>query len=447
MPLVKAQVKALKKWVDDLDSGAKEHDPITLKLTKDGKDYITDITVSGTKWTSRDLYISPGFIITTNSDTGAYKVLETGHDYALAEAETDYHWEFDSDTYHPMVIDGILKVLKKVDSEPSTGIKYQINNNWYVPVDSTEAAILTATNTRRSNLNLTKTVVDAQGKTVSDSTDKFIFTGSITDKNGSDVWFSIEDASGNIQMDSSLVSGATAEIKDEKATGYYYVASGGNITVKLQSGWNLRVTNIPKGSTYSFTENDSLPAGYEFRSVDSTTTTKKVNGQTISGTIDEANKSYTVTYTNTRYTADITLKKVSTEGNTPLAGAKFSLTKQKSDGTTWEEVKTDYTNFEVNSDGITFNGLKPGIYKLTENSAPDGYIIQQADTIFVVSAGSNVNKNLNFQENVSYQFASIKGNVLTIENTPGKSLPETGGYGTLPYTVGGFLMTSAAIFI
>lgn len=85
-----------------------------------------------------------------------------------------------------------------------------------------------------------------------------------------------------------------------------------------------------------------------------------------------------VTYTSSP--GGIRVRKVSSEdGNVRLANASFTL--KKADGT---DILTQSTNSNGQSD---FGGLKPGNYKLVENTAPSGYEIMVKSTDVVVEAG------------------------------------------------------------
>jgi predicted secreted protein len=130
-------------------------------------------------------YIAPGFMII--KDDGSQIVLEPGHDYSVQEpANAGYHWELTADTYHPMVINGALQLLKlKTAADGETGSSgsagetvYTINDRQYVPVPETEAGGLIAENRRRSNLNLVKRVITAV-----DNTDAAGTTGAATEDN------------------------------------------------------------------------------------------------------------------------------------------------------------------------------------------------------------------------------------------------------------------------
>ena len=120
-------------------------------------------------------------------------------------------------------------------------------------------------------------------------------------------------------------------------TGSYYVKSGDSFKVKLKDDWNLRVMNLPTGSTYEVNETSNMPDEcFEFVNVvgkleyyeyvldtegnyiyennepvtikhdDSTGT---VTGSKIEGSITKTNSTYTATYTNKYDAADVTVTK------------------------------------------------------------------------------------------------------------------------------------------
>ena len=112
--------------------------------------------------------------------------------------------------------------------------------------------------------------------------------------------------------------------------------------------------------------------------------------------------------------------------------------------------------------------MADGLYQLTERKAPDGYIILTGSVTFKL-VGGNVTF-VTITETVDPDDSSKKNYTVTdieapagytitaksddrpaqlaIANTPGQSLPNTGGSGTLPYTLGGIalIMASALMY-
>ena len=151
-----------------------------------------------------------------------------------------------------------------------------------------------------------------------------------------------------------------------------------------------------------------------------------------------------IAFTNSRKTAEIILQKEDDKKNA-LSGARFTLinktTNQNAqhlvDGI-WVDVGSGSKHeFEVDSDGLfTIAGLPVGDYILTETKSPDGYIILNNAIEFTVSKnGETVSITVRSGEN-----ASAENNKLTVTNTPGQSLPHTGGSGTLLYTLSGLAL-------
>ena len=290
MAVSNQQVSFKKVWEGDTP----KQTSLTAELQKDGSDYVPVTVTSDKNWTT-----------TTNVAMGIIDkygtVLGTGHDYTVTEpSDTDYHFEYSGETYRPMLINNVPTVLVKIAGQEDGA--YQIDGSWYKPAAAT--GIITATNVRKSTLNLSKTVVDNSANSDAPADALFTFTAKVTDSKASDgnVWFSIQDASGNTVKDADRVSGATAETGD---TGYYYAASGSEITLKLKAGDNVRFINVSTGATYSFAET-AMDNGFSFTSaaatVDNETASASegtVADKTVSGTVTQANKTYRVAFTDT----------------------------------------------------------------------------------------------------------------------------------------------------
>ena len=97
-----------------------------------------------------------------------------------------------SDVYHPMVINNQVVNLIKVDTADESD--YTIDGKYYKALSGD--AVLTAKNERRSNLNISKTVVDKDGKHV-DTDQSFTFTVTVNEEHDDEVWFSAVDTATN----------------------------------------------------------------------------------------------------------------------------------------------------------------------------------------------------------------------------------------------------------
>ena len=314
-----AQEMDLKKlWAGSYqrsDGTLEEQQPVIFTILRDNAsagtitlEYNEDPNLSYTG----SIFIANG-LMTVDKVNKVVSIKDPGHDYQLQEPTgLTYHWELDADILHPMIVNGNQEMLRRLENneipeEMGSDAYYTDGTNEYYKmgsytyVSSGSNAALTATNIRRSNLNLTKAV---QGK---DAPADALFTFNITvnsanglDGKPEDLWFSVQDADENTIYPIPGISNATEEAG---GTGYYYVTSGTTFTVQMKAGWNLRFTNVLTGTTYTM-EETTLPTGFEFVkvecNVDEEGTEKDpvVTGQSISGTVVQGDKSYIVTYTN-----------------------------------------------------------------------------------------------------------------------------------------------------
>jgi pilin isopeptide linkage protein/uncharacterized repeat protein (TIGR01451 family) len=289
-------------------------DSIEMTVLMDGKDF-HDVTLTKTGNWSASSFISVGLIKDGQVLRGA-----EGHDFTFAELDgTQYHWELTSPTVHPMLVDGVLTMLIKEDANhkvPTGAATYTINGATYY-VDSS-AAGLTATNYRRSNLNLLKTVTgEAAPK---DATFPFTLTvnnykassGSADDTNSDYyVWFSIYDTKAGKNVKDDVVSNATRSVDDKTGDYYYYAPSGTPISVQMKDGWNLRFTNLPTNTTYTFEESLPEESSFAFKSAELTQGDDSTfsGSQTTKGTIKNTKTSYQVEYTNDYKLTDVEITK------------------------------------------------------------------------------------------------------------------------------------------
>ena len=296
-----------------------------------------EVTEDSQVWDNQGIkvYISCGNMVEKD---GVVTVHETGHDYRLTEPEEfSYFWDLMSDTYHPMVINGVTTMLAEVDSHdvPSSmpddnnikyvdeveedgtvtvTVYYRFNNKVY-KVTSDTNCVLQGTNYRRSNLNLTKTISEAHPMD-----DYFEYEAVVTSSTNEKIWFSATTTGPDAETpvyymgDDWVISGsATRDIDSttNQPTGYWYADSGATIKFKIKDGWNVRFLNLYHGSTFSFQEIDNTTDNYVFDSVEAANKFEFMNenieddswysidADHITGTIVEPNNRYTVTYKNT----------------------------------------------------------------------------------------------------------------------------------------------------
>lgn len=293
---------------------------VDLIVTEGGKDYteirltsedLSTATPAGNpKWTWDKMFIAPGVIThSKTASSGAITVRETGRDYSVREKPSEsYYWELSAETYHPMVINGVACVLQLVTENPPemddntfNGNYYKFGGKVYIKLGSADSARITAINERRSNLNLTKKVEAGEGIQIPEDA-LFTYSVKITYPEGinDDVWFSIMDKDGQFVVnddDHTYVEGA----EQEAGASYYHMASGAEITLKIQAGWNVRFTNMPNDTQYEINET-AQPDGFVFKSVEAKADNGGADGTVaetkVTGTIDKPNNVYTATFTN-----------------------------------------------------------------------------------------------------------------------------------------------------
>ena len=378
-----ATMSVKKTWENELD--ARAVGSINMTVLMDNKEF-HDVTLSADDtpaWTKEGIFISPGIIKNGKVLKGA-----EGHDFTFKELGSEqYNWELVAPTVHPMLIDGTLTMLTMVDeahTAPSGAQTYTINGKTYYS-NGSSAASLDAYNYRRSNLNLTKVVTGEDAP--KDATFPFTLTvnnskastGSSSDTSSDYyVWFSIYDTNAGATVKDATVTGATAEAGN---TGYYYAPSGTAITVQMKAGWNLRFTNLPTETTYTFAEG-TMPTGFAFNKAELTagTDTTFKGAQTSTGTIEATNTSYTVTYTNDYQLTDLEITKEWSDADNQ-DGKRLTADELKAKLTLSPAVEGKEPTVVDNEDGtytITYTGL-PRFNNGTEveytvaESAIDGY--------------------------------------------------------------------------
>ena len=381
-----ATMSVTKEWENTLDARAVGSiDMTVLMKNKTGEfEKFTDVTLVDPTWKAENIFISPGIIKNGQVLSGA-----EGHDFTFAELGSEqYNWELVAPIVHPMLIDGTLTMLTMVDDAhpaPSGAQTYTIDGKTYYS-NGSSAASLDAYNYRRSNLNLTKVVTGEDAP--KDATFPFTLTvnnskassGSASDTNSDYyVWFSIDSDPSDafVPVTDAEVSGTGVV----KSGNYWYAPSGTAITVQMKADWNLRFTNLPTDTTYTFVEGN-LADGFAFKKAELTNGVDTTfNGaQTSTGTIVNTNTSYVVTYTNDYQLTDLEITKVWDDANnqdgkrlTPAALAeKLILSPAVEDATPTVTDNGDNT-YTISYKGLPrFNNGQEVTYTVAE-SAIDGY--------------------------------------------------------------------------
>ena len=134
--------------------------------------------------------------------------------------------------------------------------------------------------------------------------------------------------------------------------------------------------------------------------------------------------------------------------NQPLAGVSFKLERQNEAGK-WEKVASGETDKNGQISGDNFNGLQEGNYRLTETKAATGYNLLKEPISFTISYGKDADNKVDIEladgtpEDVKLEKQQDNITVkMTVSNTRGYIMPETGGSGT-----GKIILSGALIFM
>ena len=424
----------------------------------------------------------------------SYYVLEKGHDYTVDEPTLDYRFEFETDIYHPMLVN---------DKPRDVKLKYKTEGGREIAIlesispEQQKLDTLTGTNILRGQLKFMKIALDPSGNRdtsaetkakefpitvkLTNSDAPFYIGGTTAEENvpwygvqkngegnflyfhktepnpdGTIVYVHEHDACVNGDYTNGLIDGyagnvmtASDDHKEAEATIY---ASPFDV-------WTI--ANIPGETSYELSETQI--DGYVFvkaEEIDSDpeNIVEYPDDPDISGMIHSNHTTY-VEITNQKLVVpiDVTIVKVDIEHlNDPdpetLIGATFTLEKytdktyQSLDLTWGDEVSGQKTGkktlTDVNRNGkFEFKGLAEGFYKIVEDKCPDGYIKADGDPIFEARKDSQGKLIVVLLEKkTDGSIVDVQGNndgTVRIENkkafvgnTPGAELPHTGGPGT-----------------
>lgn len=140
----------------------------------------------GTKW-EQDFSIATGLMLTydrmvaigLDPDSGSYPqgeyededgtiktyyLLEDGHDYTLTEPGLGYEYDFSAPTYHPMLVDGVMKSVLFTKSDDGKTITISEINDMEISKD--KKSMLDVANTLRGYIHLNKVIVEKDGTTL-----------------------------------------------------------------------------------------------------------------------------------------------------------------------------------------------------------------------------------------------------------------------------------------
>lgn len=331
-----------KEWVDSLDNAVnRPTGDVSLGVLLDRKQFTT-VTLNSDNNYRAQVHVPYG--IEANGE-----VLTAGREVTFSEPTIDSRYELSYESFTPMMVDGVPN---------------------YADDGSTT---ITATNTLKSQVEIAKVATSDDGTYPTDAS--FDFDVTVTTPDSSGVSYAIGDTKGTL-------------------------TSGQATTLSLTAGQSILLENLPVGTTYTVDEKSS-PAGWIFSSV-ATGGAGTTSGDTVSGSVDQGNTKYSVTYTNkftpveSSPTGDggITINK--TLSPTDLTAGQFSFTLTALDGTPApaSTAATNAADGSVSFGNITFSEVGTYEYTLAEtNAGADGYTYDTHTYTLVATVTANADTN------------------------------------------------------
>ncbi len=494
MNLVSSSFSVRKSWSDSLDTSQLDKliadaeaegkvYGVTLNLLEDGEFYkayiftpVKNTETGKYEWPAQTINIAPALLTTTYPGGGTYNtvtidgdtyyVLNNGHQYILEETNTDSHFEFNTILYHPALVNGVLKNVE-FDVDEHGNI---VNGSTGTVVGTVPLVEFEGENTLRGGINIYKKVVEEDDTEVEDNTDVFdaevtltvpmkdgqpdfshvenyYDTDNVTVLIPSVAWYRYYDENNNVVYDDALIdagiledSGQTSEYgrigqgENYDGSGWFYLDfndTTGTVTgtVKITPQYTLRFTNMAAGTTYDLTETDTqgMQPTYEFWHDNAESNEKIVIG----------NAGNNIRVTNKIVNRKVIVYKTDDNATSPkaLADAVFTI-----NGETLTSGQDGYTEvIELPTSNTP--------YDLIETEAPAGYNkLTEAVKVTVSSSGVTYQQGMGQPQTAE---KDADGNyVVHVTNNSGYELPNTGGSGTLPYTLGGIalIMASALMY-
>jgi|GEM_PF-1762737 len=450
MPTEVSSMVITKRWLNELD--AQTAQPVEMRLVRDGvpvtgaggQPLMLSLN-SGNGW-SDSVYIAVGQM-TTDAATGRVNVFAPGHDYVVEEPEgVSRYWEMEIDTVRPMLLNGSLENLVLLtENEIPQGMEgadcYTDGSGEYCRVEGkvyrvrsgSSGAVLTATNYRRSYLDLKKTVIGAGAPADA----QFTFSIGASDPHGERIRFAVYGSGSSSQPLTDIVTTAEPETENGQQTGFFSFASGSEIIVTLQAGWNLRIGDLLSGTEYEIKElQNMMPASFAFEQA---TTTEKLFGEdgsvqltteayelpVVSQAIQNPNADYSVEFTNRYELGSLRIVKQAQGAQTP-EGAQFTVTGP-------DNYSRTLSYAEFGNGQYTIGGLTPGSYRVYENeqsAGAAGYSLEVSYTPASAgtAAGAEVTVEMGetAQVTVTNEYTRNTGDLLIRKSVEGlEKLPET----------------------
>ena len=468
-----SQINSYAEADDGSYAQADEHDYLDRTLGWTGSSYDWDDSLEVAPGTMIEISKAQemGIDVTKHTQvtygSKTYLVLESGHYYTVTEENIDRHFELNTIVYHPMLVDGVL-------SNVTFNADGTVEN--ILPMSTVDA-----NNTLKGGINVQKKVFDGEGHEVtevivSDDTFKVRITMNNADGTPYENWdYRIYYGQNNpnaVWDEANQNYGRTGHIYGSDSPG-----NGGIIETDLYIGDVIRVINVPAGVTYSVQETEydntvyTLGSNYTFPlATGGTEKSFTTDGNGISYMISKGendnfvadsekkvvgNAASQAIVVNKVPTARIKLLKVG-DTTTALDGVQFKIfydeacTKPVTKDATGQAIPGMNSSgiITTDSEGYADLGTLAGTYYFQEVATKDGYNLLTAPVRVNVEKDGDGEKVTasSTQEGVIFNTPGwiSKGEdgiwVVKVNNSTGVALPNTGGPGTLPYTLSGLML-------
>lgn len=295
-------------------------------------------------------------------------------------------------------------------------------------------------------LTISKTVAGDQASDT-DRSQSFTFTVTLKDKNGNALRGTYSYIGGTVEG----INGVSAP-----ANGILTLNSG-SATFTLKHGQSITIGDLPDGATYEVTEGDH--SGFTVVVDDDTDADQAAEGTIVKDQTAQAR------FTNIKQTTLSFIKVAAEATSQPLSGAEFMLFRLQcidgshdhsqvvdpSDpGSCWVQVGNTQTS---GSDGaVTFGELEPNsVYRLVETKAPDGRVLPEGQWRVVTDENNRIEITAVGGQSgrLPPAFATGKSDELLLPNVRPIDIPSSGGFGALPFLLGGglLMLTAVGIFV
>ncbi len=340
----------------------------------------------------------------------------------------------------------------------STTVKFEGLKLGYYLVDTTLGTLCSLDTTNPNVTMKEKNAVPTNEKTVEEDS-----TGDYGPTNDADIGQTV-----NFKSTITAQAGAENYVFHDKMSAGLTFGSVTGITLKgepvAKSNYTVETTGLTDGCTFEivFKKEFCDTLGKDDEIVISYTAT--LNENAVVGTNgnpnesklsygDSSNTKYTTPSQTITYTWDMDVLKYTKNGETktPLAGAKFTLSKNENGTDPIKLIAEGNNVYRVAKDGETgsiteittdatgafkIKGLDSDKYYLTETQAPAGYNKLSGPVVVVIEADGTVKVDNTPVEKVE------------VLNQTGTELPSTGGIGTtIFYVIGGILVLGAAVLL